>query len=198
MSSRILNWAGVGPWQCFRPKINLSTREGFQLNILLCSEWFFSGRDTPSALVHISMVPLWLGGRGGTGCCNAAPTPSWVPMCRPQPASACCCQKRHRNETHGEKSRPTAAIETTLENSYVWVTVINVMLIPTKTMGEKPCANIYNQLMKNATPIRAIITMKNHPENTQATRPWSHCLVIGKVPPFKLIQFQNAVLRIQC
>lgn len=64
-------------------------------------------------------------------------------------------------------------------------------------MGEKPCANIYNQLMKNATPIRPIITMKNHPENTQATRPRSHCLVIGKVPPFKLIQHQNPVLRIQ-
>ena len=94
----------------------------------------------------------------------------------------------------GEKSRPTAAIKTTLENSYVWVMVINVMLIPTKTMGERPCENIYNQLMKNATPITLIITMKNHPENTQETRPWSHCLTIGKAPPFKLIQHQISCL----
>lgn len=64
-------------------------------------------------------------------------------------------------------------------------------------MGERPCENIYNQLMKNATPIRLIITMKNHPENTQETRPQSHCLTIGKDPPFKLIQHQNLLLRTQ-
>lgn len=88
----------------------------------------------------------------------------------------------------------TAATGTALENRSVWVAVINAMLIPTKTMGERPCESIYNQLMKNATPIRLIITMKNHPENTQETRPGSHCLLTGKAPPFKRIPRQNLCL----
>lgn len=54
-----------------RPKVSLSTREGFQLNTFLCSGCFSWGRDTPSGPVHMSMVPLWLGGRGGAGCCSA-------------------------------------------------------------------------------------------------------------------------------
>lgn len=58
----------------------------------------------------------------------------------------CSCQKCSRNRrAQGEKRQLTAAIEITLEDSWVWVTVINVMLIPTKTTGRRSCENIYNQ-----------------------------------------------------
>lgn len=171
----------------------------FKTMKIFCSKllpWFFLGKGTSSCPVHIPMVPLCTlkSRRGRLLWCP----PTQVPICCSCPAFAYSCQKCSMNEkAPGQESWPTAAIEITLENSYVWVTVINVMLIPTKTMGEKPCGNIYNQLMKNTTPIRLIITMKNHSENTQETRLLSHCLTIGKDPPFKLIQHQNLLLGIQ-
>lgn len=129
--------------------------------------------------VRISVVSPCRLGRGAAGCRSGPRMGSHVLF---PPCICLHCQKCGQSErAQGEKSRPTTAMAITPADSCVWVTVINAMLIPTNAMGERPRENIYNQYMKNATPIRLIITMKNHPEMTQETRPLSHCLMTAKL-----------------
>lgn len=145
----ILNQTRARLWKWWMPRSPWQPERIFQLSVHLCAGWFLPGeRNLPgkkTSLTNSYFCGPAVSFRSRWGRPPRCP-PRWVPICSSCPAFTCGCQKCSKNERgHREKSRPVTATEIAPEDSCVWATVINVMLIPTKMMGERPCKNIYNQ-----------------------------------------------------
>lgn len=132
-----------------------------------CPPRFVLGKGHPV----VSSSRALHGPRGRRGRLLGRP-PGRAPQGSSCPALACSCQEDGES---GRAERPRAALGLTPGSSYVWVTVINVMLIPTRMMGARPRGSRYNQLMKTRHSPQTHYHYEKSPENTQETRPLSCC-----------------------